>query len=93
MCIVSLANFVPNQFWMSSMYSGCVVGLVNGVAARWAIVGSGVTHLVMPRRKKKKKKKKERWFRGGQRALNHSSFFFFSFFLFFQNNDVFGGSF
>ncbi|KAL2552485.1 High affinity nitrate transporter 2.7 [Forsythia ovata] len=44
----SLANFVANQFWMSSMFSGRVVGIANGFAAGWANVGSGFAQLFMP---------------------------------------------
>ncbi|XP_044502046.1 high affinity nitrate transporter 2.7-like [Mangifera indica] len=44
----SLANFVANQFWMSSMFSGCVVGLANGVSAGWANMGTGLAQFVMP---------------------------------------------
>ncbi|KAI4366871.1 hypothetical protein MLD38_022681 [Melastoma candidum] len=44
----SIANFVSNQFWISSMFAPSVVGLANGVSAGWANVGSGLTQLVMP---------------------------------------------
>lgn len=44
----SLANFVSNQFWMSSMFSGQVVGQANAVSAGWANAGSGIAQLVMP---------------------------------------------
>ncbi|PIA61803.1 hypothetical protein AQUCO_00200060v1 [Aquilegia coerulea] len=44
----SIANFVANQFWMSSMFSSNVVGLANGFAGGWACVGSGATQLLMP---------------------------------------------
>ncbi|XP_068638553.1 high affinity nitrate transporter 2.5-like [Aristolochia californica] len=45
---LSIANFVANQFWMSSMFSSSVVGLANGIAAGWASVGGGLTQFLMP---------------------------------------------
>ncbi|XP_057983866.1 high affinity nitrate transporter 2.7 [Malania oleifera] len=44
----SLANFVANQFWMSSMFSPNIVGLANGVASGWANAGAGAAQLMMP---------------------------------------------
>ncbi|MQM11967.1 hypothetical protein Taro_044879 [Colocasia esculenta] len=45
---VSLANFVANQYWMSSMFAPGVVGLANGVSSGWANVGSGAAQILMP---------------------------------------------
>ncbi|XP_058088126.1 high affinity nitrate transporter 2.5-like isoform X2 [Magnolia sinica] len=45
---LSIANFVANQFWMSSMFSASVVGFANGIGAGWANVGSGAALLLMP---------------------------------------------
>ncbi|XP_062025091.1 high affinity nitrate transporter 2.5-like [Rosa rugosa] len=45
---ISLANFVPTLFWMSSMFSPPVVGTANGFAGGWGNFGGGATQLIMP---------------------------------------------
>ncbi|CAL9072959.1 unnamed protein product [Musa textilis] len=45
---LSLANFVANQYWMSSMFAPGVVGRANGVSAGWANAGSGAAQFLMP---------------------------------------------